>query len=129
MNAIALGNRPGGNLPVVLDAIEPLSKPDGVQILGYLVIETTGQGGVGTAEDFPPARYTTKPFRGYEFTVRSGPVQVVVGLMLTKEGLYFTPGFKLRYHTDRRAFTGTFHQGVALCSQATADGGCPYPSL
>ena len=104
-----------GDEPVVFDQAVPNETVEGVRILGFVVVTNPGEG-IRSADAFPPSGFEARPLRGFLLTSGQGPVQVVVGLELTHEGVHHVEGFTLRYHVGSTAFEQDFHEAASVCS-------------
>jgi hypothetical protein len=123
MSVVNISRWPGGT-PIEFAEIEPTTRPKGLLILGYQVVQTKGQGAVGAIPGFPPQGFTTLPFAGYRWSREAGPVQVVVGLQLTRKGNVSIPGFVLTYTQGGHTYGVNFHQGVEVCTAQRNLDGC-----
>jgi len=103
-----------GDGTLVLDAVVPDQVPDGLVVLGYRRIPW-GEGGVGSADRFPPGGHTLDPVPGA--TVTNGQAfAIVVGLQPVSEGNFVIPGFTVRYHAGFRNYAAHYQQAVVICA-------------
>jgi len=104
-----------GHEPAVFDQVVPNEDVEGLSVLGYLVVTDPGEG-IRSADGFPPKGFHTEPVQGFTLRPGAGPVQIVVGLTLTHEGVHHIDGFTLRYHVGSARFEQRFDEGVSVCS-------------
>jgi len=104
-----------GHEAAVFDGVVPNEPVEGVRLLGYLLVTDPGEG-IRSADGFPPQGFHTESIRGFSLRPGAGPVQIVVGLTLTHEGVHHIEGFTLRYHVGSARFEQRFDEGVSVCS-------------
>jgi hypothetical protein len=104
-----------GAAPAVFDQVVPNEAVEGVRILGYGIVALRGDA-ITSVDGFPPEGPGMRPLRGFELAPGDGPVQVVVGLELTHDGVHHIEGFTLRYHVGSKRFEQSFDQGASVCS-------------
>lgn len=107
-----------GGQPAVLDSMTAVHPGDGVTILGYRVLaQSDNQHSLQTsAAEFPPAGYTLHPLPGYHDTKADGHLEIVIGLSVSKPGVFRIHGFTLAYHVGAKHYSATYRRYVALCS-------------
>jgi hypothetical protein len=107
-----------GGQPAVLDSMTAVRPGDGVKILGFEVLSQSDNKHSlkSSAAEFPPAGYTLHPLPGYNFTAADGHLQIVIGLSVTKPGVFQIHGFTLAYHVGSKHYTATYRRTAALCS-------------
>jgi hypothetical protein len=104
-----------GHEPAVFDQVVPNEHVEGVRVLGYRVVTDPGEG-IRSADGFPPKGFEAEPVQGFTLRPGAGPVQIVVGLTLTHEGVHHTQGFTLRYHVGSARYEQRFDEAVSVCS-------------
>lgn len=104
-----------GDEPAIFDEVVPNEPVEGVRFLGYVVVTDPGEG-IRSADGFPPKGFDAEPVRGFSLRPGAGPVQIVVGLMLTHEGVHHIEGFTLHYHVESARFEQPFDEGASVCS-------------
>jgi hypothetical protein len=110
-----------GSEDVVLDGVELVGKTPGLELVGVLVADITGDRHTWSSDDnFPPARPRDQhAARG--FTLRPDAMQaaqLLLGIKLTRPGQEGFRAVAVLYHVGDQRYRYTYPSGAAACSRS-----------
>ncbi len=111
-----------GRATAVLDDAVLVDSTGGVDIVGMLAADITGQHHTWSGDDVFPPRHPSGqlPLQGFEIRpFAAQAVQVLLGLRLTREGLHGFRAVAILYHVGGRHYRYVFPSGAYACTPAT----------
>lgn len=110
-----------GGDAVVLDGVELIDKTPGIELVGLLAADITGDRQTWSSDDnYPPLHPADlEELQGFHVRPQAAQaVQILLGIELTRAGKHGFRAVAILYHRGEEHFRYTYPSGVAACSES-----------